>query len=62
MREGVQALDAILALNGIAMVNVGEKFVKAYPKQRVTPPARPSARTARRAFPIWANMSLTSCI
>jgi general secretion pathway protein D len=32
MREGIQALDAILALNGIAMVNVGEKFVKALPE------------------------------
>ena len=32
MREGIQALDAILALNGIAMVNVGEKFVKAVPE------------------------------
>jgi len=28
MREGVQALEAVLALNGITMVNVGEKFVK----------------------------------
>jgi general secretion pathway protein D len=31
-REAVQALDAVLALNGIAMVNVGEKFVKAVPE------------------------------
>jgi general secretion pathway protein D len=29
VREGIQALDAVLALNGITMVNVGEKFVKA---------------------------------
>ncbi len=29
--EAVQALDAVLALNNIAMVNVGEKFVKAVP-------------------------------
>ena len=28
-REGIQALDAVLALNGVTMVNVGEKFVKA---------------------------------
>ena len=28
-REGIQALDAVLALNGMTMVNVGEKFVKA---------------------------------
>ena len=32
MREGIQALEAVLALNGIAMVNVGEKFVKAVPE------------------------------
>ena len=31
-REAVQALDAVLALNGITMVNVGEKFVKALPE------------------------------
>ena len=29
VREGIQALDAVLGLNGITMVNVGEKFVKA---------------------------------
>jgi general secretion pathway protein D len=28
MREGIQALEAVLALNGITMVSVGEKFVK----------------------------------
>jgi general secretion pathway protein D len=30
--EGIQALQAVLALNGIVMVNVGEKFVKAVPE------------------------------
>ena len=28
-REAIQALDAVLALNGIAMIDVGDKFVKA---------------------------------
>jgi len=28
MKEGIQALEAVLALNGITMVNVGDKFVK----------------------------------
>jgi len=28
-KESIQALDAVLALNGVAMINVGEKFVKA---------------------------------
>ncbi len=30
-REAVQAFDAVLALNGIAMINVEDKFVKAVP-------------------------------
>lgn len=30
-REAVQAFDAVLALNGIAVLNVGEKFVKVVP-------------------------------
>ena len=31
-KEAIQALDAVLALNGITMINVGEKFVKALPE------------------------------
>ncbi len=31
-KEAVQALDAVLALNGITMVNAGDKFVKALPE------------------------------
>ena len=31
-KEAIQALDAVLALNGITMINVGEKFVKAMPE------------------------------
>ena len=30
--EGIQALEAVLALNGITMVNMGDKFVKAVPE------------------------------
>jgi len=29
VREGIQALEAVLGLNGIVMVNIGDKFVKA---------------------------------
>ncbi|MCU0772499.1 MAG: hypothetical protein MUE94_12145 [Verrucomicrobia bacterium] len=29
--EAIQALDAVLALNGISMINIGDKFVKAVP-------------------------------
>ncbi|MCX8107479.1 MAG: hypothetical protein N3G20_01600, partial [Verrucomicrobiae bacterium] len=32
--EAIQALDAVLALNGITMINVGEKFVTAVPSQQ----------------------------
>jgi general secretion pathway protein D len=30
-KEAIQALDVVLGMNGIAMVNVGDKFVKAVP-------------------------------
>jgi type II secretory pathway component GspD/PulD (secretin) len=30
-REAIQALDAVLALNGVTMINIGDKFVKAVP-------------------------------
>lgn len=33
-KEAIQALDAVLALNSIAMINVGDKFVKAVPVQQ----------------------------
>jgi general secretion pathway protein D len=40
-KEAIQALDAVLALNGITMVNVGDKFVKALPEaQSITAGAR----------------------
>jgi len=31
-KEAIQALDAVLALNGITMINVADKFVKALPE------------------------------
>jgi general secretion pathway protein D len=34
-REAIQAFDAVFALNGITMVNVGDKFVKMVPEQQV---------------------------
>ncbi|HZL41906.1 MAG TPA: secretin N-terminal domain-containing protein, partial [Verrucomicrobiae bacterium] len=30
-KEAIQAFDAVLALNGVTMINVGDKFVKAVP-------------------------------
>ena len=32
MGEGIQALEGVLALNGVTMVNIGDKFVKALPE------------------------------
>jgi general secretion pathway protein D len=32
-QEAIQALDAVLGMNGVVMVNVGDKFVKAVPTQ-----------------------------
>lgn len=34
LEEAIQALDAVLALNGITMINVGDKFVSAVPSQQ----------------------------
>lgn len=46
-REAIQALDSVLGLNGIAMINVDEKFVKAVPQpQAVQEAAPPDTRTA----------------
>jgi len=54
-REAVQALEVILSLNGIAMIDMGDKFVKAQQSTLVyqegadlTAGMRPSCRT-------WAN-------
>jgi len=41
MKEGIQALEAVLALNGITMVNVGEKFVKVLPEAQSGSAAAP---------------------
>jgi general secretion pathway protein D len=46
-REAIQALDSVLGLNGIAMINVGEKFVKAVAQaQAVQEGATPDTRLA----------------
>ena len=56
MREGIQALEAVLALNGITMVNMGDKFVKAMPEaQGNTAGGAASTPTARRNCPRWAS-------
>ena len=49
-KEAVQALDAVLALNGITMVNVGDKFVKALPEAQSTS-CRRALRHQQRGAP-----------
>jgi general secretion pathway protein D len=50
--EAVQALDAVLGLNGISMINIGDKFVKAVPiAQAPASGAAWSKRTNVNEFP-----------
>jgi general secretion pathway protein D len=51
MREGIQALDAVLALNGITMVNVGDKFVKAVPEAQSGSAAAPFNTNSAATLP-----------
>jgi general secretion pathway protein D len=45
--EAIQALDAVLGMNGITMINVSDKFVKAVPQpQALTEGARTDTRSA----------------
>ena len=46
MGEGIQALEAVLALNGITMVNVGDKFVKVVPEAQSGSAAAPFSTNA----------------
>jgi len=50
-REAVQAFDAVLALNGIAVVNVGDKFVKVVPAGQAGQIGAPFSRTATDQLP-----------
>lgn len=48
-REAVQALDSVFGMNGIAMINVGDKFVKAVPQAQAVQEAPPAdTRTAEQ--------------
>jgi general secretion pathway protein D len=49
--EAIQALDAILAMNGIAMINVGEKFVKAVQTQTAGQEGAPIKTNAASSLP-----------
>jgi general secretion pathway protein D len=40
-REAIMALDAVFALNGISMINIGDKFVKVVPQAQVNTEGAP---------------------
>ena len=49
--EAVQAFDSVLAMNGITMINVGEKFVKAVPVAQAMTEAAPFTTTDEKHLP-----------
>jgi general secretion pathway protein D len=49
--EAIQALQAVLALNGISVVNVGEKFVKVLPSDAANSAAAPIDTSAATNLP-----------
>jgi general secretion pathway protein D len=51
MKEGIQALEAVLALNGITMVNVGDKFVKVMPEAQSGSAAAPFGTNSASQLP-----------
>ncbi len=51
VREGIQALEAVLALNGIAIVNVGDKFAKVVPEAQGGSLAGPFATNSAASLP-----------
>ena len=51
MKEGIQALEAVLALNGITMVNVGDKFVKVMAEAQAGSAAAPFGTNTAAQLP-----------
>jgi general secretion pathway protein D len=49
--EAIQALDAVLALNGISMINVSDKFVKALPLNLANAAGAPVSTNAASDLP-----------
>jgi general secretion pathway protein D len=49
--EAIQAFDAVLALNGIAVINVGDKFVKVVPAGQAGQIGAPFSRAAADQLP-----------
>ena len=51
MKEGVQALSAVLGLNGVALIDVGDKFVKAVPQPQAPQEGQEPSRVPAGALP-----------
>jgi general secretion pathway protein D len=49
--EVIQALQAVLALNGVALINVGDKFVKAVPAAQANQEAAPFNKDTAEQLP-----------
>ncbi len=49
--EAIQAFNTVLAMNGITMINVGEKFVKAVPMAQAQLEAAPFTTTDEKQLP-----------
>lgn len=49
--EAIQALDTVLAMNGITMINIGDKFVKAVQDSQAGPQAAPFSNRDAKDLP-----------
>ena len=54
-RESIQALEGVLAMNGIAMINVGEKFVKAQQLQLAQGEGQEFSRQTADQLPVMGQ-------
>ena len=60
--EAIEALQAVLALNGITFVNIGEKFVKVLTSEQAGGAGGSLDSTSCGPFAgDWVRMSRTSC-
>ena len=51
--EAIEALQAVLALNGISVVNIGDKFVKVVPVEQANTVGAPFNDAVRTICRIW---------
>ena len=60
-KEALQAFDTLLAMNGITIIKIGDKFAKAVPAASAFQEGAPSARWTRTRCPRPDNTTSTSC-